>query len=305
MKPTDDSLQTVAAVIIAYGPGEELSANIQSILEQVSKVIVVNNGPGSDAVLTKAAALPGVEVIHNHRNLGVAAALNQGFERAIACGLDYVLTFDQDSKPMPGMAERLLAVYQAHPQARQIAVVGPSVDDPIAGVRARHLRARGRLSFELVACDTGWLEDVTFVITSGALCRVDVYQTLGGFRNDFFIDYVDMEYCLRAKRHGYQTFVNCEAHLVHRLGKRQKRTVMGRVAYPRFHAPLRWYYVSRNRIPMLKMYAFRFPYWLVYEILNFVYGFARMLLFEDQRGEKVGAFFRGTWDGMRGRLGSA
>ena len=143
------------------------------------------------------------------------------------------------------------------------------------------------------------------MITSGALCRAAVFQTIGAFRDDFFIDYVDMEYCLRAKLYGYETLVNCEAHLIHRLGKRQKRVVMGRAEYPRFHSPLRWYYVSRNRIPMLRMYALRFPYWLIYETFNFVYGFVRMLLLEDQRREKVGAFLRGTWDGMRGRLGAA
>jgi rhamnosyltransferase len=79
---------------------------------------------------------------------------------------------------------------------------------------------------------------------------------------------------------------------------------MGRAEYPRFHSSLRWYYLSRNRIPMLKMYAVRFPYWFIYEVFNFVYGFLRMLLLEDQRREKVAAFFRGTWDGLRGRLGA-
>lgn len=305
MKQVTDPLNAVAAVIIGYSPGDELLANVQAMLEQVGKVIIVNNGSETDAVLEKVVALAGVEVIHNPRNLGVAIALNQGFDRAISCGFKYVLTFDQDSKPMSGMVEKLLDVYRMHARSQQLAVVGPSVEDPIGDIRARHLRARGKLFFELASCEAGWLENVTFVITSGALCRVDVYEKIGGFRNDFFIDYVDMEYCLRAKKHGYEILVNCDAHLIHRLGKRQKRVVMGRVEYPRFHSPLRWYYVSRNRIPMFRMYAVRFPHWFVYEIFNFVYGMLRMLLLEDQRREKVNAFFRGTWDGIRGRLGSA
>jgi rhamnosyltransferase len=304
MKQVADPLKAVAAVIISYSPGTELFANVQAILEQVDKVILVNNGPESYAILKKVVELPGVEAIHNPENLGIATALNQGFNHAISCGFKYVLTFDQDSRPMPGMVEKLLDVYRTHARSQKVAVVGPSVEDLKADVRARHLRARGKLFFELASCETGWLEDVTFVITSGALCRVDVYQKIGGFRNDFFIDYVDMEYCLRAKKQGYEILVNCDAHLIHRLGNRQKRVVMGRVEYPRFHSPLRWYYVSRNRIPMLKMYAARFPYWFAYEIFNSIYGFVRMLLLEDQRLEKVRAFFRGTWDGLRGRLGS-
>lgn len=206
---------------------------------------------------------------------------------------------------MPGMVEKLLNVYRTHPRSKQLAVVGPSIDDPIAEMSARHLRSRGYLGFELITCQKGWLEDVTFVITSGALYRMGVYEKIGVFQSDFFIDYVDIEYCLRAKMHGYEILVNCDAHLIHRLGKRQKRVIMGRAEYPRFHSPLRWYYLSRNRIAMLRKYAIRFPHWFMYELGNLVYGFLRMILLEDQRREKIGAFLRGTWDGMHGRLGSA
>ena len=296
---------SVAACIVSYFPGSEFLSNVQAVVEQTGTVIVVDNGSHPDTLLRQVAELPGVEVIQNSKNMGIATALNQGFQHAISCGCEYVLTLDQDSKPMPGMVEKLLNVYRTHPRSQQIAVVGPSVDDPIAGITARHLRPRGGLFFKLVSCEERWLEDITFVITSGSLCRTNVYQKIGAFRDDFFIDYVDMEYCLRARTYGYEILVNCDAHLVHRLGNRQKRVLMGRTEYPRFHAPQRWYYVSRNRIPMLRKYATQFPYWFVYEILNFAYGFLRMLLLEDQRKEKIKAFLRGTWDGVHNRFGPA
>jgi rhamnosyltransferase len=294
----------VVAVIVSYNPGDEFPENVHAILEQVATVIIVDNGSESTSLLKKTAELPGVEVIYNAGNLGIANALNQGFERAISDGFEYVLTFDQDSRPMPWMVEKLLSVYRIHLRAKQIAVVGPSIDDPVAEVKGRHLRPRGTVFFELVSCEQGCLEGITFVITSGALYRTDIYQKIGMFRGDFFIDYVDMEYCLKAKTFGYEILVNCDAHLIHRLGKRQKRVIMGRAEYPRFHSPLRWYYLSRNRIPMLKKYAVHFPYWCIYEFLNFSYGFLRMFLLEDQRIEKVTAFLRGTWDGLHGRLGA-
>src|SRR5215216_2553385 len=93
----------VVAVIVSYNPGDEFPENVHAILEQVATVIIVDNGSESTSLLEKAAELPRVEVIYNAGNLGIANALNQGFERAISEGFEYVLTFDQDSRPMPWM----------------------------------------------------------------------------------------------------------------------------------------------------------------------------------------------------------
>ena len=53
---------------------------------------------------------------------------------------------------------------------------------------------------------------------------------------------------------------------------------------------------------MLREYGLYFPYWIVYEIMNGVYGFIRMLLFEDQRQAKIKAALRGTIDGFCRRM---
>ena len=159
--------------------------------------------------------------------------------------------------------------------------------------------------YERVSCDGNVLEDVTYVITSGSLYDLAAYQKIGPFREDFFIDYVDTEYCLRGKEKGYKIVVACKAHLEHRQGERQKRVFLGRDHYPTFHSPLRWYFFGRNRIIMLRQYAFRFPHWLLYEIVASLYTFTKMLLFETQKWAKLYALFQGTLDGIRGHMGIA
>ena len=74
-------------------------------------------------------------------------------------------------------------------------------------------------------------------------------------------------------------------------------------AYPTFHPPIRWYYISRNRVPMIRMYGLKFPHWLSFEIVSSIYIFFRMLLFEDHRLKKFKAIYYGTLDGVRGRMG--
>ena len=95
----------------------------------------------------------------------------------------------------------------------------------------------------------------------------------------------------------------CKAYLHHRLGNQQERVFLGRVYYPTFHSILRWYYISRNRVWMLKQYAIRHPYWFFYELVVSAKSILRMLILEDCRKSKIKALFLGTKDGLLGRMG--
>lgn len=293
--------QDVAAVIIAYNPPESFSENLLEISRQVDAVLVIDNASEEKYtdILEQVAQRPKISVIYNNENMGVATALNQGFGWATQRGFGYVLTFDQDSSPSSGMVQKLLDVYQLSSEASTIAIVAPRVIDSAVGVASRYLRPKGRFFFELVACEYGFLDDVVFVITSGSLCNLRVYQTIGGFEDDFFIDYVDVEYCLHARSLGYNIIVACDAVLSHSLGAREERSFLGKKEYPRFHSPLRWYYQSRNRILVLKKYLSQNFFLFFYEGMNVIYGVTRMLAFENDRLKKVRAIVLGSFQAIR------
>lgn len=134
--------------------------------------------------------------------------------------------------------------------------------------------------------------------------NLGIYEQAGPFRDDFFIDYVDTEYCLRVKRRGFHIIVACNAHLQHKLGNQKKFKVGPLEMRPTFHSPVRWYYISRNRIPMIREYGLRFPHWLLYELVINGYGLLRMMLFEDQKWTKILALLFGALDGLTGRTGA-
>jgi len=143
------------------------------------------------------------------------------------------------------------------------------------------------------------LDDLVFVITSGSLCSVSAYDAIGGFKDDFFIDYVDVEYCLHARTLGYKVIVSCNALLFHSLGARDERVFLGRKEYPRFYSPKRWYYQSKNRILVLKKYISQNPFLFFYEGANTIYGVIRMLAFENDRSEKIRAIIMGSVHALR------
>ena len=293
-------------LVVTYNPTEEFFVNLHILLTQMSPLLVVDNGSNTEIrqqLEDKAKAYSSLRLHFNESNLGIASALNYGFEWAISQGYGCLIVFDQDSLPTSGMTEELLAVYEAHPNRDRIAILSPQIQDALTGERITYLKKRSAFSMERVSCQTDLLEDVALVVTSGSLNNLVAFQKIGRFRDDFFIDYVDTEYCLRAALHGYKIVVTCNAVLHHRLGSQQHKRIGSVILRPTFHSPLRWYYIHRNRIVMFGAYALLAPYWAIYDGIAGMYTFLKMLLYEDQKLRKTLAIFLGIFDGFFHRMG--
>jgi len=302
------SLQQPSALIITYNPSAGFEDHIEKLFLEFRQIILIDNGssPEFQQMLKTQADSWGeaLKLLLNPYNLGVATALNQGIDWAIHQGYDFIITLDQDSLPMPGMVKEMVSVYNTCLQPDKIAIIAPKVEDPGAGIIAKYLRPKYHFFFERKTCTEEVLEGVSMVITSGSMYNLGIYKKIGPFRDDFFVDYVDTEYCLRARQKGYDIIVACNARLLHRLGNQRKINI-GRVEMrPTFHSAIRWYYISRNRIPMAKLYGYAFPHWLLYEIVINSYGLVRMLIFEDHKINKLLAVLLGCIDGFLGRLGA-
>ncbi len=302
------SLELPPALIITYNPPAGFENHLEQLFAEFKQIILVDNGSAPEfqrALRTLAQRWSeALELIINQQNLGVATALNQGIDWAIHQGHDFIITLDQDSMPITGMVKEMASAYHTCPKPDNIAIIAPKVENPEAGIIGKYLRPRHHFFFERKTCTEEVLRDVSIVITSGSLYNLEIYKKIGPFRDDFFVDYVDTEYCLRARQQGYDIIVACNARLLHKLGN-QKRANIGSVEMrPTFHSPVRWYYISRNRIPMLKLYGYKFPHWLLYEIVINGYGLIRMLLFEDYKLRKMLAVLLGCTDGLLGRMGA-
>ena len=300
-------MKQVPLLIVTHNPAQNLEHHLDMLYKQFSQIILVDNGSSletrnciAEQVRHRGSAL---ETILNDENLGVATALNQGFSLAIEQGSDFLITQDQDSIPEPGMKDALVNGLENHPNRENLAILAPVVFEEVTNQATRYLRQKHKFLIERLYCDQQFLRNVTFVITSGSLYNLNLYRVLGPFLDNFFIDAVDTEYCLRAIRSGYEVSVVCGTRLRHTLGNRQRKSILGQIHYPTFHSPTRWYYISRNRVSMLRRYAWRFPHWFFFEMAVTLTGLTRMLLFEDQRLKKIKAFLLGTRDGLTGKMG--
>lgn len=230
----------LAAVVVTYRPDTaQLQRLLETLLSQAGAVVVCDNG-GGDWVAQR---FPAVIYLPMGGNLGVGAALNEGFRWALRRGFPMVVAFDQDSLPQEGCLPRLLQTLESAPA--NVAAVAPMIRDARSGVlgplvgeitpgwrRPKHFLQEG----EVAALD--------HAITSGMVVRLRAWQQIGPFREDFFIDYIDIEWSIRARRLGFRILGVGGAILLHELGERWIFLPGGaRVAV---HRPERAYFEARN-----------------------------------------------------------
>jgi rhamnosyltransferase len=282
---------SVCAVIVAYFPDEAFSTRLRSVLPQVARVVVIDNTPEEGAARRLESALhglPQVHVIPNRANLGISAALNQGLHHAVNTGCKWALTLDQDTECFPDMVNTLLGVSEACTPTP--AVVGGNYLDP----RSRHPK--------VVIGEAGAFLVQKTVITSGSLVDARLALAIGGFREDYFIDQVDHEFCLRVRAHGHQVVISRQPVMAHSVGESGGVWMPWLGVLPN-HPPVRKYYIARNTVVTVKAYWRREPQWCLRRLARLLLGLGGMAFLEKQGFAKVRAFADGIADGLRGRMG--
>src|SRR5688500_12021772 len=85
----------VDAVVVTFHPGPDVAANLAAIRGQVDRLLIVDNGSTSAALaaLEAFARAPGVTLVRNGVNRGIAAALNQALAWSAAHEGAWLATF--------------------------------------------------------------------------------------------------------------------------------------------------------------------------------------------------------------------
>ncbi|BBJ00032.1 glycosyl transferase [Ferrigenium kumadai] len=254
-------------------------------------MVVVDNTPEEDRILGLKEFYGNdarISVIENPANVGIAAALNQGLAFALEYGYEWIITLDQDTKCYPNMVQTLLQVYEAC--GAKPAVIGGNYYD---------LR-KGRL--RLPAGEGLFLEQKA-VITAGSLINTSLARAIGGFREDYFIDQVDHEFCLRARANGYRVFISRIPVMEHGIGGADSPLIplLG-IVLPD-HSPLRKYYIVRNTLVGVMDYWRHEPLWCLHRLARLLFELASIVVLQKDRFSKLHAFAAGVMDGMLGRMG--
>ena len=297
----------VTAVIVSWNPGRDRFAELLRRLEsQVGLTIIVDNGSNQDGVGwlrdQVAQARDQRQLIELNSNLGVATAQNRGIDAAIKRGCRRVLLLDHDSLPARDMVLRLSEVLDKLEQTGQkVAAVGPCYLDQRQQNPPPFIRVKGGRLRRLPCPSPATVNQVDYLIASGSLLPVEALRDVGAMDERLFIDYVDIEWGLRAGVSGWLSYGVCSASMEHDLGE-EPIVAFGR-ALPS-HSPLRHYYHFRNAV-WLYLHA-RVPWqWKFVDAYRLLLRFGFYSLFAKPQSAHIAAMLRGIAHGLTGRLGPA
>jgi rhamnosyltransferase len=290
-------MNSLCAIVITFNPDSDFGGRMDALEREVDWVVIVDNAskPAHWSELIRLEKPSKIKLIRNPDNFGIATALNQGVEYALGLGAKWIATFDQDSLVTPGFFDAMFAAYRRFPERSKVAVMSPLLRDPVLGIIHTFTYGRG--------WDRGDSAVVRTSITSGNLIPAGVFAAVGKYREDFFIDYVDHEFCLRCRRHGWVILEVRAAVLVHNYGEPARRRFLWKQPVITNHSPVRRYYQARNRLVVHREIGLFDLSWQSRDWYEFGRDLVKIVFLEEQSWLKVRAVFRGLFHGIVGRMG--
>ncbi|WP_342359585.1 rhamnosyl transferase [Terrarubrum flagellatum] len=287
-------------VVVVHRPDfDALCRLLSALAPQARTLILFLNSPLAPAKrqrLLDAAAQPLV-FLNDGSNIGLGAAYNRAIAYARTHGANTLVLFDQDSIAPSDLVGGLRATHMAlRAGGARPAVVGPK---PVSIDPARYKDPRIFPRPDI--SDVNGAVAVEFAISSGALIDLKAIETIGGFREDFFIDAIDVEWCFRAWSHGFSCWIDPLREMPPRLGE-------GAINIPFLgwrltrQSPTRLYSYARNQIALMRLS--HVPAAWKRRILPYLLIQAGAHLLASRGDPRIAAAFaRGAIDGLRGRLG--
>lgn len=274
--------KNITIVVVLYNSFPKDYNHILDKYENVHMVIV-DNTPGRDLCLSK----NNLVYIPLKDNMGIAYALNVGCRYAIEKNdADWILTLDQDSVVPMEMIQEYFRYIDAN-EGKKIGLLCPLIDVYYGEQKIK--------SDSIVEIDVA--------ITSGSMINTLAYQEIGGFKDELFIDEVDTEFCLNLRSHGYHLFQLNYVLMQHQVGNCKEYTFMGKhLFYVLHHNYIRHYYMQRNSMYVADMYSDIFPS-IKKSKFQLILPFLKILLFENDKIQKIVYRYKGYLDYKKGKFG--
>ncbi len=299
----------LGTVVVLFNPSSVQLAHVEQLAAQGLLLVAVDNSPHAQAATAVRLQQAGVPCLINRNLGGIARAFNLGVAELGARGANAFVLLDQDSVLPEGfftvMAQACDAC-QASGQARFI--LGPKIFDvnvneylpSVTGGRFRLRRLT--VTAQQNGHDFDSLLPCSFLISSGCVVSQAAWEALGTFREDFVIDHVDTEYCLRAVRHGVPMFIVPSLTLRHALGERIHKRFLGVRIGALNHDAMRRYYLARNGLALGRLHPSLLLGVTVVNLLT-LHQLLAIWLLESNKRIKTRALCRGWLDGLLCRSG--
>jgi rhamnosyltransferase len=224
----------IFSIIVVYNPDFNVIERINKISINSDKVFVVVNQ--QDLLRKSDLKNDNIELVIIGKNIGLAKALNVGIRMCLQFkNCNHIALFDQDSLLLnDNSLFRICNLFKKN-FTEKVGLIG-------------HETIEVKLNTNPIKCNLE-LTEVEDNLTSGSIIPKEVFEEVGLMDENLFIDYIDYEWCLRAKSFGYKIFVTKKEFILHNLG--DSFISIGKNKKPIHKNPLRVYYIIRNNLILL------------------------------------------------------
>ena len=233
-------------IIVNWNSGKLLSSCIKSIeennIEEVNRIIVVDNNSidGSEKIESKTNQLI---VVRNQKNLGFGKSCNIGSEYSNS---DFMLFLNPDTVLFPNTLKEIKK-YMKRKMNSKVGIAGIQLLDEEGDIH-RHssifpnairffLRSTGlhKIFLSLDHVLTNWdhndTREVSHVIGAFFFVRKELFKTLNGFDERFFVYLEDLDFSVRASKIGWKTHFVSSLQSMHVAGGTSRQIKATRLFY--------------------------------------------------------------------------
>lgn len=269
----------IAICVVWYNPSNENIKKINSISKVYEKVYIIDNSKEKHDVKIS----NNIVYFWNGKNNGLSYAYNCALQWALNDSIDYLCVLDQDSNFSIRDIGNMNAFINDNAKIlERVALIVPKI-------HYMHV-------VENVNADEKEFETVEWAISSGCYHNVKLLQEKQiSYDENYFIDRCDADICIQIRRKRLEILQYNGAVLHQKLGEANGHRHTS-------HAPLRHYYIFRNRLYYNRKYYRRLKR-IILDILQSLKHIGLILLFEDKKLSKLSFCVNGYRDYRIGRMG--
>jgi GT2 family glycosyltransferase len=237
---------SVTSVILNWNNASDTIECLESVSRMSypnCRTLVVDNGSTDDSVARIRAAWPAVELLELGGNLGYAEGNNVGIRHALDHRAEYVFVLNNDTLVSSDVMTRLVEVMETD---SRIGMAGPKVycTDPADRIFAEGslvlwnrglIKHRGMLQGDTPGRTA--VESVDFLVGCGMLVRRALIEEVGLLDPQYYLNYEDVEWSVRARRSGFRVLYVPKAVIWHKVS-----ATLGRAS------AANTYYMTRNAL---------------------------------------------------------
>lgn len=282
----------VCGVMITYNADSNVIDNVNTYINQLDFLYIIDNGSSEKHIniLKKFKNMNNLKIIYNKSNLGIAAALNIGIKEAKKDDFEWVMFLDDDSKATDNMVKNMFDMYEKVNDANIVSLFPTIIEENMYNVYRESLSKYP-------------YKEVLVGNSSGNIVKLNIFDEVGYLREDFFIDSVDNEFCLRIVEKGYKHIQVSNSILIHNLGASKEKRFIWKKIITTNHSAVRRYYIARNRIVLWRLYRTKFPEYVREDRVRFISEILKIVLYEDKKILKLKLSIIGISDGVKNILG--